>query len=390
MKKRIYILILSISYLITLTGCWNRMEFTDISINTAKGYDLLEDGKIMATTQIVLPSEIKGQKEKGSSTEGGSKGFVTISSIGLTTFDAGRNATKEAVKKMYGGHNAVIVIGEKFAEAGIFPAIDQYFRDHDGRPSIYVVIARGLAKDILEVVHPQEKIPAKAIEELLEKGSKASSKVVVAQLYEIMKTLSSDSSQFSLPGIEIIKKEEGESFAINGTAVFKKDKLIGWLDDIETKGLLWITDKVKSGTINVRAPGDESKYVTLEIMKASSKIVPKMINNKPVITIKVKEESNFANQQTQINMANPEIIKELESRQTDAIKKEIEAALLKGQKKFNSDIFKFGEAFHQKQPKQWKTLKNSWDQEFRNLEVEVEIETKIRKVYMVTSPVKVE
>jgi spore germination protein KC len=55
-------------------------------------------------------------------------------------------------------------------------------------------------------------------------------------------------------------------------------------------------------------------------------------------------------------------------------------------KELNSDIFGFGDAVHQRYRDEWKELEANWDEIFPDIEVEVTVESKLRRSGRITSP----
>ncbi len=391
MKKRFLIYILSLLLPLLLSGCWNRRELDEIAVVEAMGIDKLEDNQISLTLQLLKPSGLKGPSASGEKGGGGSS-FRVVTTTGQTVFDAIRNATTQVDRRSYFGHNKVIVIGEESARSGISPLLDLSVRDPELRELVYVFIAKGTAKDILEAEHPQEKIPARAIENLA-KATRASSKVPQVVLLDVMKNLVSKTNDTFIPGIELIAQNEGntveKTFELHETAIFKDDKLIGWFSPEETRGLLWILGEVKSGIIVVSSPSDESKNVALEIIRASGKVTPEMDEGELTVTVEVKEEGNLAEQMSQVDLSKAETFKQLEEKQTAVIEDEIRAALNKAQK-WGVDIFKFGEKFHQKFPAEWPELQENWDEEYPKIKVNLAIDAKLRNMGITSEPVGVE
>ena len=67
-----------------------------------------------------------------------------------------------------------------------------------------------------------------------------------------------------------IKEEKGEKEAyVFGCAVFKADKMVGELDEVETRGYLWIAGEVESAILDISAKGEQA---TIEIFEAASKV----------------------------------------------------------------------------------------------------------------------
>jgi spore germination protein KC len=83
------------------------------------------------------------------------------------------------------------------------------------------------------------------------------------------------------------------------------------------------------------------------------------------------------------------MIAALEKEKAEVIKGEVMAALKKAQE-LNADVFGFGEAIHQKYPKQWKDLESRWDEVFSDIEVEVVVDTKLDLTGELTKPVNPE
>ncbi len=381
-KQKTFSIILLIALSLLLSGCWNRRELSNLSIMQAIGIDKTEDGQISITVQILKPGSIKSKNSEDD------KATTTLTVTGKTIQEAFRNATTEADRKLYGAHVKVVVIGEETAKMGIAPLLDLFNRDHEDRRTRFMFIAHGKAKDVLETENPQEKIPAKAIESLA-KATTSTSQIPKVILNDVLKTIASKTSAPFIPGIEVIEEKKAEKskkkLKLEGTAVFKEDKLIGWLDKKETRGLLWILGQVKSGILIVNSPSDEDKYVSLEIIRASSKVKPKFMDDRFIMNVKVTETGNFSEQFSGARLTTPETFKQLEEKQKAAIHEEINAVIYKAQKELGVDIFKFGEAVHREYPQEWKELKTRWAEEFTNLDINVDIDASLRNVGMIMS-----
>lgn len=139
----------------------------------------------------------------------------------------------------------------------------------------------------------------------------------------------------------------------------------------------------------VKFPNDENNKVTLEIIKASSKVTPELTDSKLKVRVEVKEEGNLADQMSQVDLTKPETFKELENLQAAAIKDEITAALDKAQTR-GVDPLTFGVEYHRKFPAEYQKLEKNWEEEFKNIAVDVEVDAKLSKVGLNTTPVNAE
>ena len=369
-------LIICLILIVGTTGCWNRRELNSLAIAMGVGIDKLggEDvkNKLRLTVQIVKTSEIKISEKGGTSAEA----YWNATETGESMFEVIRGFTHQSSRKIYWPHNKVIIFGRSLAEAGIREHIDFFIRDQETRLGVWILVADDQASDIFDIKPGLERIPAIGLANVLN-AQKASSETTAIKLYDFAARLMSKTTAPIAAFVKISGQGSEKSLFVTGTAVFKQDKLVGELNKTETRGLLWVIDKVKSGIIDVESPVSKGK-VSLEIIRAKSKITPEIIEDKVHIKVDITEDGNIGSQSCVDDLETPKIIEELERIKNAAIESEVRAALSKAQK-LNADIFGFGDVVHQKFPKEWKELESRWDEIFPDLEVEVTVEGKIRR-----------
>lgn len=385
--KKYLSLISCILLLLLLPGCWNRRELNTLAIVQALGIDRTEDGQINVSLQLLKPSAIKSSTSEKA---GGSKSVWVVTSKGETVFDAIRNASLQTDRKAYFSHNKVYVLSEEIARQGISDELDLLSRDSELRKTPYIFISKRKAEDIIRSEHEQERIPGQAIEKLA-KLTFATSKIPKVQFIDLLKNLASKTNDSIIPGITLVPSSAETSaknlVKLEGTAILKRDKLIGWFDATETRGVLWILDNVKSGIIVVPTPGDETKRSAIEIIKATSRIVPERVNGNIVLTVNVHAEGNLGEQMSKADSVKPEPFKELEEKMASVIEEEIYSAVDKAQK-WDVDIFKFGTEVHRQFPKEWPELEKNWREEFQKLQVNVVIDTKLHWAGFMKKPIR--
>ena len=386
--KKLGLIFLAITIMAApLIGCWSRRELDTLSIISAIGIDKSEeDGKLSVTFQIIKPSALKGSSSSEAAPSG-STGVLVLTSTGYTIIDAARNATMQSDRKLFFPQNKVIVVGEELAREGINPLLDFLNRDPEQRRSSWLLVAKGKAHDIINAKHEQVNIPAEAIVNMIKSSSNTSTAVKV-DINEFIKNLTNPGSDPIACRIEMIQddKTKNQKMRFTGTSVFKRDKLIGFLDQYETRGLNWVLGKVVSGIILVKSPLDENKDVALEIIRARSKITPEILNNDIKTIVEVDAEGNLAEQLSEVTLTNSEMFKKLEQRMAQVIKDEIQLVLEKAQKEWGVDIFGFGKAVHRKYPQVWKKLQSNWRELLSEVNVEIKVKAKIRSSGLSTIP----
>jgi spore germination protein KC len=350
----------------------------DLATVSAAGVDLEEDGSVRLTVQVIKPGELKPAGAGGGGGSG-AKAVALFSSGGPTVFEAVRVLARQTERKLYWPHCRVVVFSEEAARAGLFPLMDFFYRDHEPREALWIMVTKGQAGDLLAVEGQLEKIPATSIANLI-KARAATSQVVGVRLFEWQKMFFAEGQEPFLPGIEQITGPDGKNrLFMSDTAVFQKDRLVGWLSPAETRGLLWVLGDVKSGIIVVPIPGEESAKASLEILRASSKLVPEIKDGILSITVEVEAEGNLGEQMGEGNLTTKEAWAALEKSKAEAIEKEIRAALRKAQEELRTDVFGFGAAVRRKHPQEWREIRDKWQEIYPTIPVEIEVKTKLRR-----------
>jgi spore germination protein KC len=179
--------------------------------------------------------------------------------------------------------------------------------------------------------------------------------------------------------------EEPKELILDGTAVFKKDKMAGKLNPRETRGLLWVTGQVKSGIIILNTGNEES--VALEIIQASGSFKPRLRKDKMFIHIRIKVVCNLGEQETKEDMSDPKKLKFLAQKAARVVRNEITATAKKAQR-LKADVFGFGQAFYIKYPKQWKKMESRWDDLFPKVNLDTEVDVEVRLVGKTTKSLR--
>ncbi|HNX28782.1 MAG TPA: Ger(x)C family spore germination protein [Syntrophomonadaceae bacterium] len=378
---KIYLAILLTIIALFLSGCWDSRELDKLSIVSGLGWDIEPDtGEVTLTYQSIIPGEIASSAGNGGG-GGGQKGGEPLRTIqldsdtGSSPYDVLSRYTQHGSRIPFYQHTQVYVFGWDGAEHGIYGFLDTQARNPVARPNVLMVVSEKKASDILGVQDGMESIQAVGMADII-KLSAAFSKYPAITLLEFQNRIMSKTTAPIAPVIGIFEETgvEGEKIKkirINGTAVFKGDKMIGKLNERQSSGLLWAIDKVEKGYIDI-------PEASLEIVKAKSRMVPELRDGSIIITIEIDEESNLLEYKGHQDM-NPDLISKMEKAQAEEIESQVKAAV---QKSFslNADVFGFGEAVHRKYKKEWKALEPKWDDIYPYLEVAVKVKTHVNEI----------
>lgn len=389
MKRFISIFILIMISIFTTSCKGTKEELDKLAVAVAIGYDITSEGKYMLTAQILNPQKDSsgGMMGKKAGSHQKATDVVVFNTIGDSISDCNGQLTTKLGKELTYGHINFIAVGKKLAESGIALLLDSSLRAYKIRPNTPLLVTKGNAFDIIRATSVHEKIPANEVDNILRLQSSFGF-TNTSSILDFANSLSSKTKSPVTGVINLSKNTDAdETFEVAGTAVFNKDKLIGFMDMNETRGMQWINGKVKFGYITTVSP-DEGK-ITFEIIKSSSKIEPLLKTDSYTILINVKEESDISEMTGNIDpMKNPEIMNILGIRQEDAITNEIKLALNAAQKKFDEDIFGFGEMIHRDYPKEWANIEGQWKDIFPNLNIELKVISSLKRTGNISKPIE--
>jgi spore germination protein KC len=374
--------------MLILTGCWNSRELEDLGIAVAMGIDKADDQYIV-TIQLVNPSSISSKHGDSSRAP-----IVTYQERGKTIFEAIRRLTKTAPRKTFYPHLKILVIGEELARDGFASSVDLLARDQEFRSDFYVVVAKDhRAEDVLNILVPVEKIAAKNMFSKLKTSADVFAPTLVLMFGDLLHDLTSPGKQPAITGIQLTgDPREGEKMenlqTVNpkvrlkytNIAVFKKDKLKGWLSEKESKGYNYIQNNVKSTIVTVPCNSDPTKLVSVELIDSDAKVKTNSMNNHPEITVSVKADANIGEVSCLVDLTKQETINKIEKLVEKNINSKIQASIRAAQHKYKMDFLGFGEVVHRSEPTYWKRVKKNWDKEFVKIPIKSKVEVHIHKL----------
>lgn len=391
MKLKRLLFILIILSTIFLTGCWSSREVDDLAIALCMGFDKTENGYLV-TEQVLNPRVMASKKATAESP------VVIYTAEGNDLAEIIRRFTTQSSRILYNGDLRMVVFGEDVAKDGIQNILDYFLRNYEYRTDFYFVIAKNsTANEVLGILTPIETVPGFSMHISLKISEEKWAAMKSIRIIELVNSIIADGDNPVLTGIEIsqdeispestdILKQSGEykKLKYTGLGAFNKDKLVGWLDEDESKGYNYITDNVKN-TIGY-ADYDSKVKITYEVLNAKSRTKVYLLENKPAIEVKIKTKCNIEIVEGEFDVSAEENKQVLNELLASKVKLLCEKALNKAQKELKTDIFGFGEAIHRKYPKTWEKLKDDWNDKFTDLPVNITVEAETNQLGQITKP----
>lgn len=386
--------ILLLISLTVLSGCWSRRELNDLAIVMALGVDLDKDGYAVSA-QVMNPS----QAGSLSGASNGSLPVVTYKATGRTIPEALQRMLSTTPRNLYLAHVRVLVFGEAYARQGVGDAIDFLTRSHELRTDFFLLAAKHTdASKILDVITPFEQIPANSLYSSILVSHKNWAGTGKVTLQQFIVELERGGSNPIMSGVQLQgdTSEQGTLKNIQnvipkslikqaGIAVFKKDKLIGWLGEAPSKTVNYVLNEVDTTEGSVECP--DGGFAGFIITDARSRIrIAINERDEPEFVIHLKAEANLTTLHSRLDLSQTASIKELEQRMEEKFDNLMAANISLVQEKYDSDIFGLGEELHRQYPKLWRSYRKHWDESFQSVRVSVKSDVTIRRIGSVVQP----
>lgn len=356
-------------FTLLLTGCWDRTEVNDLAIIKAVAVDKTESG-LLLTMRVFSPKKGKtGGSENGMMTE-------LFAAEGSSIAVAARNLQRKLSRRLFWAHAGPLIIGEELAREGVLSVIDFWSRFSEPRLSTYVIIAPGEAQDLIKATPTLERILSEALREIINMNH-----AVPTRMRDFLGALRTAGDNPVAPRFERVPAVTGApetEVRATGTAVFRQDRLVGWMDPEETTGLLFLRDNLQSALIPVRLPGDRT--ATVRIIRSNTVTRAYSERGRLHISILVRPEGDVLDSSADLDLGKPEVVALFQSQLATTIRRAMHKAAGKAQQELGADVLRFGDAFRRDLPLRWDDgLKDRWEREFPKVQVEVAVRARIRR-----------
>ncbi|MBP1964432.1 Ger(x)C family spore germination protein [Paenibacillus aceris] len=382
-----------------LTGCWDRLEIEDRAVVLAIGIDeakpgdeketsnathiLKQDpatnkGLIRLTVQIAVPGRIPLGTGSDSGGTSGVKPVWVLTSVGYTIEDSLMNLQQQLSSQLFFGHLRVIVLSEAVAKKGIQNENDFFRRQPQVRRTVWMVVSKGNASDIMNANPQLERVPTLYLLATLE-HARQMGKLPNIFLGVFFSASSAKGQEGTVPYLEL-KKES--SIELAGMAYFKNDKMVGTSTALQI-GHYMAIKQINPGGYSVlqEMPGAKT-LVMFKTTHRKSKITTTIKNGKVHTIIKCQVEGDLTEKSNERMSISKENLKKLEEKIQNDAAVGFEKFIQQTQKD-GSDIFGFGEYVRATQSSYWNKevkTKEAWENKYKDMDVEVTMQVKIRRI----------
>lgn len=352
-------------FLILTGGCWDRLELSDRLYGLGVGLDLVElptaprdirrpSGKYRMSTELAVWEAYASGEQGGGGGLKPPKPYWLLVTTGNSVGTMTEQYSKRSYRPMSWGHLKVIVVGEKLARENMVHILDYFTRQREVRRSVKLAIAEGEARKALEVQPKVEKIAAFALVRLLT-ASRGTNRSIDMTLGEFVSMIDPHGG-FLVPRIRPAKGE----FAVAGAAVFRGEKMVGWLGERETSGASILTNRSKGGTVEFRDPAT-GESGSLRIRRVRTKWRPHAEDKHASFVAEIQLEGDL--EECPESPLDPRKLNQIIKLVAAEVAKDAREAVA-ASKRLRSDFLGVGQLLAKWYPAEWERMKKGWNDQY--------------------------
>ena len=370
-KKKFIILIFTIVMCpVILCGCWNYKEIDSLAIVAGIAID-----KDLNTKEYIVTTEIITTQLQGVSSVISSELFT---SRGDSIFQAMRNMIEKTGLRLYWSGTKVVIINESIATEGIIPVIDWVSRDSDVRPDIWLLISKGNnAAEILKHKVKINEVTSFHLDDTMMSG-KVLSGFKDSRLSTFIDEINSKGNSTAIATVKNEHNNDSIAPRLTGSAIFKADKMVGYLDDKETLYVQIIKNKIQEGLVVLKNVAGSDTGVTLEIFQNRTKLTPIYNNGSVSMQIDIYPIVAIDELQGSTDFMNEENLETLQIEAEKEIEFRVQSVINKLQNNYHSDILDFQDTFNKEMPKVSENFRKTGKDIFTEIKTDVKVHIQIK------------
>ncbi|OBZ17338.1 Ger(x)C family spore germination protein [Bacillus sp. FJAT-26390] len=372
---------LCVFVLLVQTGCWSKDEIEDLSIYVGMALDVANETAIerkmdklgsgyrkkdLITYTLQIVDKQSEAKSGDTKSDSNAKPYLNVSETGDSLFEMIREFAVRLERPVVGHHLKLIVINESLSRRyDMSNLLSFMLRDNDIRPNSLVVMSSGSARKVLEA-KGNAIIPSFRILGMVDNRYRTLKIIPPVSLIKLEGKMNAKSSYL----LQNVLASDGE-VKFSGAAVIKgkTQKFRGRLSEEELLGITWLTGKGKGGAVKSYDP-DTKQIMTYELITMKSKIMSHVNNGKISFHVEIESTGRLIEEWLlSKEEINDEFKRRVEESAEKVVRRQIKLGLNKIQKEYKADVVGFGNRLSIEHPKQWRKVKEDWDEEFSKIPI---------------------
>ena len=277
-------------------------------------------------------------------------------------------------------HNKVIILSEDVAKSDVTKVLDFFERDYTTEPITLVCTAKDVkAGEVLKANIGKDISKSEVLEKILNQSA-ISSITPETRLIDVINTVLDETACIALPTVTLQKNGETKAFFVENVAVFNYDnELSYYLGRESSESFVRLLGELKNGTLVTQ--DEKGAKATFIIVDGKTRYKAEVNNGIVNYNVKIKMYCD-------LNAYEGDRFQSIKNETVEVFRKNIE---LDTERKLKDtykaiqqhdafDILHFGRRLLQNDKNAYKQLKNNWQGNFKNSNINVDVEVVIRRI----------
>ncbi|MDR1217747.1 MAG: Ger(x)C family spore germination protein [Oscillospiraceae bacterium] len=350
--------------------------------------DTKTPGNVEVTFLTAKPEPASGGEQADASMS-----YAVVSSAASTALEAIRDINMHSDKRQHLGYIDYYIIGERAAREDIAKYTDFLMRDHETRYSSKVYIARGTsARELISDACSSDRNLEEALDNMAEVVSSMSNTSSV-RVIDLINMLDYGTMAAVLPALRSDAGPAGgetggapdKVVVPAGYAILRDGGLEGFLEPEYARGYNFLTNRVESCPVSV--DDGNGGRAGFEVVSADTRVSVQFDDRGVPISVEYASRigANIAELQSDTGIFADETRDRIASNISDAIRGDMESVIDRSLE-IGLDCMQLGERVRMTHPIKWKNLEDNWRDVFPSLEITVNVDTEILRVYSLREP----
>lgn len=364
-----------------MTGCWDYTELELRDFVVGAGVDTVEP-KVIVITEMA--------RSVGTGQEAEFRPVVLTTEARSLTSGA-HALSNPAGMEVFWPHAQVFIVSEEVARQGMLTIVEPITRAGDLRSTMYLFVTKDCTvEEVFKSKPPLVNSVSQHLSSVIRLSS-ISSEFVPQQVWRFTSNLASSGISATVPAVELVYDGGNLMPVVRGAAVFKLDRMVGWLSKEEVQILILLLGE-EAGGFFVMDTDVEGETVPISYEFRGSQV-----KKKPVVSGASKKVEVSLSLQlgvvgakgAEVDFSDPRVTESVEKQVAQSFARRIRDFLQLIQEEYNSDIVGFGQLFRRHEPAVWRKMEPDWNQVFESLAVDVKVDCRVTFTGFRAKPIKV-
>lgn len=393
-----------------LSGCWDRVQLEDQMYVIKLGLDRHPSGKLMVSAQVAMTQYLTAGIFRGPSQ-------ATHTSAACETMAVAADSISQALRMMNGSltrsltldHLRAVLFGEALGREGLEPHVMELFREPIGRGTVLAAqVKEFTAYEVLKECSPLGEINVAKVPEGFIQQHKRYHLAPPMRMHQFLIRLGAPGVGAYLPVVSLnrgidrqpeeldvnqksatagdMERAGGRPIEFLGTAVYKDDKLRGYLNVDETQMLLLLRGEMGKTYVTFTDPTEPNYQVTMRFQQENMpQYRAAFVNGKPFVAVRLLLEGEVLAVPGGTDYVPPEARTRLEAAAVREAERTL-GELLTKLKQWEVDPVGFGLLFRGRFANWQEWTAYDWGKHVGDLQVEPKVAMRIRRYGLYTGP----